>query len=210
MLSLTGRPVQEYPALKGMADLAFTARGGPRPVVNGYLLAGICSSGTSRSTVGIYFSWKDGKIHLSDARLQKGREELVVSGVIGNEGLDLAVTADGFSLSALEIPGYNQELTGFLKLDAKIKGAFASPVISGKVEADQLNIAGFPLEKVTGKVQWKEEVLSIEEMKVFRGSQELQAYGEFDFKDEPAMNLELWLEKQKPPNFYGFSRSRRR
>lgn len=202
LLSLTGRPVQEYPALKGMADLAFTARGGPRPVVNGYLLAGDLLVGNFPVDRGeIYFSWKDGKIHLSDARLQKGREELVVSGVIGNEGLDLAVTADGFSLSALEIPGYNQELTGFLKLDAKIKGAFASPVISGKVEADQLNIAGFPLEKVTGKVQWKEEVLSIEEMKVFRGSQELQAYGEVDFKDEPAMNLELWLEKAEASEF---------
>ena len=87
------------------------------------------------------------------------------------------------------------EPAGFLKLDAKINGTFASPVISGKVEAEELAVAGFFLEKAAGEVRWQEEILSIKNMKVLRGSQELQASGEIDFKNGPVAALELWLER---------------
>ncbi len=195
-LPLTGRPVRELPALKGIVDLAFVARGGPRPVVTGYLAAeDLLFEDFSVDRGEFSFTWQDGEIYLSDGRLQKGKEELMVSGVIGDEGLDLAVTADDFSLSALEIPGYNHELTGLLKLDAKINGPFVSPVITGKVEAEQLILAGLLLERVAGTVQWQGGVLSIREMRASRGSQELQADGEIDFRSEPAVDLEVWLEK---------------
>jgi hypothetical protein len=196
LLPLTGRPVQEFPALKGLVDLTLVANGGPRPVVTGYLTAkDLLFADFSIDRGKFSFSWQDGKIYLSDGRLQKGKEELAVSGVIGADGLDLVVTADGFPLSALTIPGYNQELTGLLKLDARINGPFASPVITGEVEAEQLLLAGFLLEKVAGAVQWQDGVLSIGEMRAFRGAQELQAHGKIAFHSEPVMDLEVWLEK---------------
>lgn len=195
-LPSTDRPVQALSTLKGMADLEIVARGGPQPVVTGYLAAdGFLFKDFFISRGETYFYWKDGEIRLSDARLQRGREEITVNGVIRNERLDLQVAAEGFSLSSLEIPLYNKKLTGFVKLDGKIGGTFASPAVSGEVEADRLNIAGLLIEKVTGKVKWEEEVLSIDEMRVVRGKQELQACGEVDFKKEPVMDFGLSLER---------------
>lgn len=196
LLALTGRPVQEYPALEGMVDLVIMARGGSQAVVTGYLAAeDLLFGGFPVDRGEIRFSWKDGAIYLNDTRLRKGEEELIINGAITGEGLDLVVTANGLSLSALEIPVQDLEPAGFLKLDAKINGTFASPVISGKVEAEELAVAGFFLEKAAGEVRWQEEILSIKNMKVLRGSQELQASGEIDFKNGPVAALELWLER---------------
>lgn len=52
LLALTGRPVQEYPALEGMVDLVIMARGGSQAVVTGYLAAEDLLFGVSRSTAG--------------------------------------------------------------------------------------------------------------------------------------------------------------
>ena len=190
-------PGEDWPvAPEGPADLEITAKGGAQPTVAGYIAVdGLFLQDHFVEYGEASFCWEEETFYLTTARLWREEEMITVNGTVKEETLDLQVLVEDFSLAALEIPVYEEDLAGRLHLEGEIKGTFRSPSFAGMLGIDRLNLGGFLLDRVAGEVKWEKMVLSMEAMEITRGEQELKAYGQIDFAETPVMDLGLRMEK---------------
>lgn len=190
-------PVEDWPVVpEGQADLEITVNGGAQPRVAGkievdglFLQDHFVEHGT------VNFRWEEGTFYLTEARLWREEEKVTVSGAVKEGVLDLQALVEGFSLATLGIPVYGRELSGRLYLEGGIKGTFASPSFAGLLHIDGVNLGGVFLDQVAGEVKWEEMVLFLEAVRVVRGEQELEAYGQIDLTGDPGLDLGLRMEK---------------
>lgn len=208
LLCPTDLPVK----VEGLAALEVSVQGWKNPEVSGELSLdqlSLYDIGVERVEAG--FTWNNHVLNLEDLHLYQGGGEMSVAGKITGENLDLNVSTNGLPLTSLKRNGRNflilagKEVAGQLKLEGKIQGKVKAPVFKGEVMVDDLSLAGLGLDRITGQLNWNDNILSMDEMRIDRADQQLKAYGQVDFSrtidrkngEEPSLDLGIKMEETR-------------
>jgi len=204
----TKKPLQ----IEGLSALELSVRGWKDPVVSGELSAHHLSLyGFTIEQAEAGFNWRNQVLDLERLDLFQGGGKVRLEGKVIRDKLDLGLVSTDLPLASIKrneediLVLAGEKVTGNLNLDGRIQGALQEPVFRGELKVDTLNLAGLELDSITGKLNWKNSILNVDELLLNRGAQQVKAYGQVNLDKvftsvsgkEPGLDLGLKMEETK-------------
>ncbi|MFW6381279.1 MAG: translocation/assembly module TamB domain-containing protein, partial [Bacillota bacterium] len=203
------RFVEPQLPLKGSLNLDLEIAGNPRsPQIEGTINSFETTLDLPRrsfevNTFKLVFKWHSEQLlAIKQLELTRDQSRLTASGGIKGKQLDLEVGLDNLNLYEL---GLVPHLTGDLDLEARIKGAFEDPQVSGSLVASDLFYRDHSLDRLEGDFQYSSGKLELPGARWSLNQGQYRLSGAIrQLPDQPELDLRLAAEQSQLKDFFRF------